>query len=116
MNPLLWGTTALCAFLPPLSSHREAPFVTEHPKVDATDFYAFTSYEAGREDYVTLIANYLPLQDPERAKASLAVALELGMRAIWIGSDAIDGRAPSHIDSPVCADSSGLGNVDRFGS
>jgi hypothetical protein len=46
------------------SSHREAPFVTEHPKVDATDFYMFRSYEPGREDYVTLIANYLPLQDP----------------------------------------------------
>ncbi|MCK6447953.1 MAG: DUF4331 domain-containing protein [Planctomycetes bacterium] len=46
------------------SSHREAPFVTEHPKVDATDFYMFTSYEAGREGYVTFIANYLPLQDP----------------------------------------------------
>ena len=46
------------------SSHREAPFVTENPKVDATDFYMFRSYEAGREDYVTIIANYLPLQDP----------------------------------------------------
>jgi hypothetical protein len=45
------------------SSHREAPFVTEHPKVDATDFYMFRSYEAGRENYVTIIANYLPLQD-----------------------------------------------------
>jgi len=46
------------------SSHREAPFVTENPKVDGTDFYMFTSYEPGREDYVTLVANYLPLQDP----------------------------------------------------
>jgi len=46
------------------SSHREAPFVTEHPKVDATDFYLFRSYEPGREGYVTLIANYLPLQAP----------------------------------------------------
>ncbi len=46
------------------SSHREAPFVTENPKVDATDFYMFRSYEPGRENYVTLIANYLPLQDP----------------------------------------------------
>ncbi len=45
------------------SSHREAPFVTEHPKVDGTDFYMFRSYESGREDFVTLIANYLPLQD-----------------------------------------------------
>ena len=45
------------------SSHREAPFVTEHPKVDGTDFYMFRSYEEGREGFVTLIANYLPLQD-----------------------------------------------------
>lgn len=45
------------------SSHREAPFITEVPKVDGTDFYMFRSYEAGRADFVTLIANYLPLQD-----------------------------------------------------
>jgi hypothetical protein len=45
------------------SSHREAPFVTGHPKVDGTDFYMFRSYEAGRQDYVTLIANYIPLED-----------------------------------------------------
>jgi hypothetical protein len=45
------------------SSHREAPFITEHPKVDGTDFYMFRSYESGREGFVTLIANYLPLQD-----------------------------------------------------
>jgi hypothetical protein len=32
--------------------------------VDATDFYIFRSYEPGRENYVTLIANYQPLQDP----------------------------------------------------
>ena len=46
------------------SSHREAPFITSNPRVDATDFYMFRSYEAGREGYVTLIANYNPLQDP----------------------------------------------------
>lgn len=46
------------------SSHREAPFITTVPKVDATDFYMFRSYEPGRGDYVTLIANYQPLQDP----------------------------------------------------
>jgi hypothetical protein len=44
------------------SSHREAPFVTKNPKVDATDFYMFRSYETGRNSYVTLIANYIPLQ------------------------------------------------------
>ena len=45
------------------SSHREAPFITEHPKVDGTDFYMFRSYEPERAGYVTLIANYNPLQD-----------------------------------------------------
>lgn len=45
------------------SSHREAPFITTAPKVDATDFYMFRSYESGRDGYVTLLANYQPLQD-----------------------------------------------------
>ena len=45
------------------SSHREAPFITKNPKVDATDFYLFRSYEPGRQDFVTVIANYQPLQD-----------------------------------------------------
>jgi len=46
------------------SSHREAPGITKRPKVDGTDFYMFRSYEAGREGFVTLVADYLPLQDP----------------------------------------------------
>lgn len=46
------------------SSHREAPGTTEQPKVDGTDFYMFRSYESGRADYVTFIANYQPLQAP----------------------------------------------------
>ncbi len=46
------------------SSHREAPFITNIPKADATDFYMFRSYEPGRERFVTLIADYVPLQDP----------------------------------------------------
>ena len=45
------------------SSHREAPSITAQPKVDATDFYMFRSYESGRGAFVTLIADYLPLQD-----------------------------------------------------
>ena len=45
------------------SSHREAPSITKTPKVDASDFYMFNSYENNRSDYVTIIANYLPLQD-----------------------------------------------------
>lgn len=46
------------------SSHREAPAITETPKVDGTDFYMFRSYEPGRQDFVTFIANYQPLQAP----------------------------------------------------
>ncbi|MCC5452305.1 DUF4331 domain-containing protein [Rheinheimera sp. UJ51] len=45
------------------SSHREAPNVTRLPTIDSTDFYIFNSYESGRSDYVTIIANYIPLQD-----------------------------------------------------
>jgi len=57
-----------CALAVPLStvqasSHREAPAITQTPKVDASDFYVFRSYESGRDGFITLIANYLPLQD-----------------------------------------------------
>ena len=44
------------------SSHREAPMIAGMPRLDATDLYMFRSYEEGREDYVTIIANYFPLQ------------------------------------------------------
>lgn len=44
------------------SSHREAPLITSSPKQDATDVYAFVSPDA--PDTVTLIANYLPFQEP----------------------------------------------------
>jgi hypothetical protein len=45
------------------SSHREAPLITTTPKLDGSDFYMFNSYEAGRSNFVTLVACYLPLQD-----------------------------------------------------
>jgi hypothetical protein len=45
------------------SSHREAPAVSRTPAVDGTDFYMFNSYEAGRSGFVTLLANYIPLED-----------------------------------------------------
>ena len=45
------------------SSHREAPLIATMPKVDGTDFYMFNSYEPNRHGYVTLIANYSPLED-----------------------------------------------------
>ncbi len=55
------------AFLPQISSassHREAPAIAGMPRVDATDFYMFRSYEPSRQAYTTLIANYVPLQTP----------------------------------------------------
>lgn len=45
------------------SSHREAPLITGTPKLDGADFYMFNSYEAGRSNFVTFVADYLPLQD-----------------------------------------------------
>jgi Domain of unknown function (DUF4331) len=47
------------------ASHREAPFIATLPQLDATDFYMFNSYEPGRSGFTMLIADYLPLQDPE---------------------------------------------------
>ena len=74
MNRLILKTLTLmmCGILllPPgspflkASSHREAPAITLDPAADNTDVYAFRSTEAGREDFVTLISNFIPLQDP----------------------------------------------------
>jgi hypothetical protein len=61
---VLAAAAACAAGVSLASSHREAPFITTSPKVDGTDFYMFRSYEPGRTDYVTLIANYQGLQDP----------------------------------------------------
>ena len=46
------------------SSHREAPMIAGMPRLDASDFYMFRSYETGRKNFVTMIADYVPLQDP----------------------------------------------------
>src|SRR5712664_928062 len=45
-----------------MSSHREAPEISQDPVADSTDVYAFVSPD--RPDTVTLIANYIPLQEP----------------------------------------------------
>ena len=46
------------------SSHNEAPGVAHLRQVDGTDFYMFRSYENGRSNFVTAMANYYPLQQP----------------------------------------------------
>ena len=60
----LVGTTCLTAFAAGAASHREAPGIAGMPRVDGTDFYMFNSYEPGRGQFVTLIANYIPIQAP----------------------------------------------------
>src|SRR5260370_15408257 len=45
-----------------MSSHREAPEISQEPVADSTDVYAFVSPD--RPDTITLIANYIPLQEP----------------------------------------------------
>ena len=44
------------------SSHREAPLIANDPQADNTDVYAFVSPD--RPDTVTLIANWIPFEDP----------------------------------------------------
>jgi uncharacterized protein DUF4331 len=45
-----------------MSSHREAPGISGDPAADNTDVYAFVSPDD--PDFVTLIANFVPLEDP----------------------------------------------------
>ena len=44
------------------SSHREAPRIMLDPAADYTDVYAFVSPD--RPDTVTILANYIPLEEP----------------------------------------------------
>lgn len=62
---LVWAVVILSLFVSVVfpSSHSEAPGTSKYKNTDATDFYMFRSYEVGREAYVTLVANYFPLQD-----------------------------------------------------
>jgi hypothetical protein len=66
ITKLIWALTAggiLSASQGFSSGHRDAPLISGTPKLDGTDFYMFNSYETGRSNFVTIIANYLPLQD-----------------------------------------------------
>jgi hypothetical protein len=45
-----------------MTSHREAPKISKDPAADNTDLYAFVSPD--RQDTVTILANYIPLEEP----------------------------------------------------
>lgn len=63
LNVLAGGLLAVVGVAAFASSHREAPSITTTPKADGTDFYMFRSYETNKSNFITLIANYQPLQD-----------------------------------------------------
>src|SRR4030095_10997206 len=46
------------------SSHREAPLIVADPLADNTDTYVFRSTEPGRSGFVTIIANWIPFEEP----------------------------------------------------
>ena len=46
------------------ASHREAPLISMDPTADITDFFMFRSYETGREDYIVLIMDVIPGEEP----------------------------------------------------
>jgi len=69
MNKIVAGSltaTALVGYLlagaGSASSHREAPLISQDPMADNTDLYAFVSPD--RPDTVTILANYIPLEQP----------------------------------------------------
>ena len=41
-----------------VSAVKDAPFTSINPALEAVGLYAFTSYEPGRENFITIIANY----------------------------------------------------------
>src|SRR5437867_11690163 len=45
-----------------MTSHREAPKISQDPVADNTDLYAFVSPD--KPDTVTILANYIPLEEP----------------------------------------------------
>ncbi len=58
------GAVLAAASLSPVdaASHREAPLISQDPVADNTDVYAFVSPDD--DNKVTLMANFIPLQDP----------------------------------------------------
>ena len=59
------GLVCATAVMPAMaSSHAEAPLTSMDRFADNTDVYAFRSTETGRDGFVTLIANFIPEEDP----------------------------------------------------
>lgn len=61
---LMFSVSSLTAISALASSHAEAPLTSMDRYADNSDVYAFRSTESGRDGFVTIIANFIPLQDP----------------------------------------------------
>ena len=66
-----------------------------------------------------LSVGYLSLKDPVMALESAKQAIDMGVKSLWLNSDAVDGRAPSHIAyDPIWAqlEEAGVPIVRHIGS
>ena len=80
-----------------MSSHREAPEISKDPVADNTDTYAFVSPD--KPDTVTIITNYIPLEDPAGGPNFFEFGDDVLYR-INIDNDG-DGRPDVHLRVPV---------------
>ncbi len=78
-----------------MSSHKEAPAISQDPVADSTDVYAFVSPD--RPDTVTLLANYVPVQDPDGGPNFF----EFGAKTVTVDGKAVgeDVLYEIHIDN-----------------
>src|SRR5436305_2597120 len=90
-----------------MSSHREAPEISKDPAADNADVYAFVS--PNRPETVTLISNFVPLQDPPGGPNFFEFGDDV-MYSIYIDNDG-DGKPEI---SYVFRCSTRLRNPDRF--
>ena len=85
-----------------MSSHREAPGISKDPVADNTDLYAFVSPD--KPDTVTIIANYIPLEDPPAARTSSSSATTCCTRSTSTTTATATPTSPTSSGSrPTCA-------------
>jgi hypothetical protein len=64
-----------------MSSHKEAPAISKDPVADSTDVYAFVSPE--NDGTVTIMANYIPLEDPAGGPNFFEFGAKTSMAGGW---------------------------------
>ena len=90
---LLFLTPAVLRLAAPAhgSSHMEAPLMVEDRAADATDFYAFRSFEPGKDGTVVFIAGYVPFEYPGGGpNASLGLDGSVGSPIPYVGQQVVE--------------------------